>query len=411
MHTGALFVCSYMSLIFMDRKTKRVPPWMPQVPRSLLSCVSTDGQFRKRGLASSDPEKFQEAFEDIHFESTDLGTDTGYRGFAFRDEVEKAGALGANARSLQTAFKREWKLFPDMPLYPQASIFMRCDETRMGVMRMLVTGPEESPYAFGMFVFDVFMPPSYPEAPPMVVLRTTGGGTVRFNPNLYENGKVCLSLLGTWYGDGAETKWQPKVSSLYQVGTSIQSMILVPDPYFNEPGNERERGTPEGDKWSGEYNEGLRLATLRYAILENIKSPPAGCEEIVAAYYKAMAPVVLSTAHRWAAESSVERRSKFLKVLEQLHEALGDGEETNVCTWVTAGRAQLAGKKRELPGGTDVRRQAPGPSHAASSGQSHADSLGMALMAALQGSEGATDAELLEQEDIARALEASMADQ
>ena len=28
---------------------------------------------------------------------------------------------------------------------------------------------------------------------------TTGAGTIRFNPNLYSNGTVCLSLLGTWY--------------------------------------------------------------------------------------------------------------------------------------------------------------------------------------------------------------------
>ena len=29
---------------------------------------------------------------------------------------------------------------------------------------------------------------------------TTGGNKVRFNPNLYDSGKVCLSLLGTWSG-------------------------------------------------------------------------------------------------------------------------------------------------------------------------------------------------------------------
>lgn len=29
-------------------------------------------------------------------------------------------------------------------------------------------------------------------------LSTTGHGKVRFNPNLYNCGKVCLSLLGTW---------------------------------------------------------------------------------------------------------------------------------------------------------------------------------------------------------------------
>lgn len=33
-----------------------------------------------------------------------------------------------------------------------------------------------------------------------MLLATTGGGKVRFNPNLYNNGKVCLSLLGTWSG-------------------------------------------------------------------------------------------------------------------------------------------------------------------------------------------------------------------
>ena len=39
----------------------------------------------------------------------------------------------------------------------------------------------------------------------------------RFNPNLYADGKVCLSLLGTWHGGDASQKWQPGKSSLYQV--------------------------------------------------------------------------------------------------------------------------------------------------------------------------------------------------
>ena len=43
-------------------------------------------------------------------------------------------------------------------------------------------------------------------------------------------GKVCLSLLGTWAGPG----WNPAKSTLLQVLVSIQSLILVPDPYFNE---------------------------------------------------------------------------------------------------------------------------------------------------------------------------------
>ena len=32
-----------------------------------------------------------------------------------------------------------------------------------------------------------------------------------------------------------------------QVMVSIQSLILVPQPYYNEPGYERDMGTPKGD--------------------------------------------------------------------------------------------------------------------------------------------------------------------
>lgn len=66
-------------------------------------------------------------------------------------------------------------------------------------------------------MFDIFFPDSYPNDPPHVLLRTTGGGTARFNPNLYDTGKVCLSLLGTWSGTHSCEKWSASKSSLLQV--------------------------------------------------------------------------------------------------------------------------------------------------------------------------------------------------
>lgn len=47
------------------------------------------------------------------------------------------------------------------------------------------------------------------------------------------DGKVCLSLLGTWDGDRGES-WNAQTSTLLQVLVSIQSLILVPQPFFNE---------------------------------------------------------------------------------------------------------------------------------------------------------------------------------
>jgi len=52
------------------------------------------------------------------------------------------------------------------------------------------SGPAGTPYFGGLFLFDVFFPEAYPSVPPLVQLVTTGGGTVRFNPNLYSDGKV-----------------------------------------------------------------------------------------------------------------------------------------------------------------------------------------------------------------------------
>ena len=80
---------------------------------------------------------------------------------------------------------------------------------------------------------------------------TTGGGTVRFNPNLYANGKVCLSLLGTWSGE----PWMPQKSTLLQVLVSILAMIFVSKPYFNEPGYQSQEGTARGKEKNDEYNK------------------------------------------------------------------------------------------------------------------------------------------------------------
>ena len=47
------------------------------------------------------------------------------------------------------------------------------------------------------------------------------------------SGKVCLSLLGTWAGSASEN-WNPVTSTFLQVIISIQSLIFVAEPYFNE---------------------------------------------------------------------------------------------------------------------------------------------------------------------------------
>ena len=63
---------------------------------------------------------------------------------------------------------------------------------------VLIDGPSNTPYEDGMFVFDIMLPHDYPTNPPL--FHYLSFCSDRLNPNLYADGKVCVSLLGTWSG-------------------------------------------------------------------------------------------------------------------------------------------------------------------------------------------------------------------
>ncbi|KAL7060855.1 hypothetical protein AAHC03_09843 [Spirometra sp. Aus1] len=141
---------------------------------------------------------------------------------------------------------------------PPPGICVTPDAEDLKRIYALITGPIDTPYEGGFFLFLLVCPPDYPNSPPKVKLLTTGNGTVRFNPNLYANGKVCLSILGTWTGP----EWTP-AQSLSSVLISIQS-LMNQEPYYNEPGFSTERFP--GD--SKRYNDIIRHETLRCAVCD-----------------------------------------------------------------------------------------------------------------------------------------------
>lgn len=97
-------------------------------------------------------------------------------------------------------------------------------------------------------------------------------GGLRVNPNLYESGKVCLSLLNTWTGSGTEV-WNPGGSTILQVLLSLQALVLNEKPYFNEAGYDKQIGRAEGEKNSVSYNENAFLVTCK-SMLYLLHKPP-----------------------------------------------------------------------------------------------------------------------------------------
>lgn len=108
-------------------------------------------------------------------------------------------------------------------------IYYEHDEVNMLRGYALIIPQNNTPYQYGNYLFIIDFPTNYPYSPPKVTYMTNNGAT-RFHPNLYRNGKVCLSLLNTWKGD----QWT-SCNTLTSVLVNIQS-IFTEDPFLHEPG-------------------------------------------------------------------------------------------------------------------------------------------------------------------------------
>jgi len=165
------------------------------------------------------------------------------------------------------------------------SIIVRAYENRTDLLRSLIIGPENTPYEDAPFVIDWMLDSNFPYSPPVAHFLSWTNGNGRVNPNLYEEGKVCLSILGTWTGDRSET-WSAARSSLLQAFVSIQGLVLVKEPWFCEPAYEKLRGTEEGIVNSRLYSEKAYVLSRGF-VRRALEIPLGGLEsEVKWMYYK-----------------------------------------------------------------------------------------------------------------------------
>ena len=252
--------------------------------------------------AGCDPEEaYMNEMRPMQFDSCSL-TSTSKRKHMYLNQVEKEHNNGSMARDRMTRLASDLAALQNsLPLSRSSTVCVRADDSRPDLMRVLITGPDDTPYEGGCFVFDMGFPPSYPNIPPKMGLRTTGEGNVRFNPNLYQNGKVCLSLLGTWGGAQGE-QWDRDSSTLLQVLVSVQSLIFVPDPYFNEPGFEKNMHSRESQHKSYQYNQNIRVECARWAMLNALQHPTPGLEETIRMHFRLKKEHILKQCKAWLQE-------------------------------------------------------------------------------------------------------------
>jgi ubiquitin-conjugating enzyme E2 Z len=145
------------------------------------------------------------------------------------------------------------------------SLAVACRESDVRHVRALIIGPPETPYEFGFFEFDIRFGKEYPIKSPSVRCITTNSQKCRFNPNIYNCGKVCLSILGTWRGEPGE-EWS-SAQGLESVMISIQSLMSA-NPYENEPGYERAK---KEEKEPMMYVAKIRHETIRISVIQRME--------------------------------------------------------------------------------------------------------------------------------------------
>lgn len=114
------------------------------------------------------------------------------------------------------------------PLTDNGIYYVHDDEDILKGYAMIV-GTSDTPYFSGFYLFKFNFTADYPYSPPVLTF-CTNDGYIRFNPNLYINGKVCVSILNTWRGE----PW----SSCQSITTILLTLctLLSKTPLINEPG-------------------------------------------------------------------------------------------------------------------------------------------------------------------------------
>ncbi|XP_019171907.1 PREDICTED: putative ubiquitin-conjugating enzyme E2 38 [Ipomoea nil] len=200
----------------------------------------------------------------------------------FSDHKFISTATSYLPRAATRAVMKEWKILEKN--LPAGSVFVRAYDSRVDLLRAAIVGPQKTPYHDGLFFFDFQFPPNYPDAPPKAHYWSFGR---YLNPNLYENGLVCLSLLNTWRGP-KETRWQPGVSTMLQVLVSIQALVLNHAPLHNEPMLLVKLWTT-----SSTYNDAAFVLSCR-TMLSLLRRPPRGFGRLLEHHFRARAHAILT---------------------------------------------------------------------------------------------------------------------
>ncbi|KAL4437645.1 hypothetical protein ABPG74_017883 [Tetrahymena malaccensis] len=196
----------------------------------------------------------------------------------------------------------------------KGGVFFACDETNLQYIKVLITGPANTPFAYGIYVFDMFIPDDYPINPPKLNFQSTSKGTIRFSPLLPTDGRVCLSLLNIHNGQQLieSEQWSEYTSNITQVIQTIQNNILNSDLYFQEPTtnyrpnkNNNDSSLNVSEMYNMGYQNVVRYANMVHAMEESIKQIDGNFKEfskLIQTHFSLLQNQIITQINQWIKE-------------------------------------------------------------------------------------------------------------
>jgi ubiquitin-conjugating enzyme E2 G1 len=133
------------------------------------------------------------------------------------------GGVGSAAILLKSQFK-------ELSKNPIDGFIVGLVDDNIFEWRVLVTGPPGTLFEGGYFPTILKFPPTYPDKPPTMHFTTKGF----FHPNVYPDGKVCISILHEAKEDvfnqqeQMSEKWRP-VLGVEAILVSVVSLLSAPN--------------------------------------------------------------------------------------------------------------------------------------------------------------------------------------
>tara|TARA_B110000977_G_C11010831_1_gene467618 strand:+ start:254 stop:1003 length:750 start_codon:yes stop_codon:yes gene_type:complete len=141
---------------------------------------------------------------------------------------------------------------------PIDNIYYKHDNENITTGYALIVGNKDTPYSNGNYLFEFTFPDNYPYEPPKLKFLTNDG-LMRFHPNLYINGKVCLSIINTWNGEG------------WTSCNNINSVLLILTSIFDKESLTFEPGIDKNHYNVKKYDTLVGYKNIEYSIIKQIK--------------------------------------------------------------------------------------------------------------------------------------------